>query len=670
MYVFLAAVILLGMWNTIAGSILAFGGEYDYREGVSIWFRDLPRLRAAPRPDGRRAARVPAARTGRVRPLRAVALHPARARLLALRSGTSPAPTSSTGRETPSSAHGRVDVVGSAWAHDPCTRATFAKSPLDTAGARGDFHASTARLGQLVRGTRSEALWMATFGFFGGFAGVSIFGPLVPKFTDLLDLSPFAAGILAAIPALTGSLLRIPFGAAVDRVGGSAPSSPCSRSPTSVSSPSSSLLATRYPDQMDGTYPLLLAHRRPHRVRHRVVLGRHRPSVLLVPGQGARAAPSAPTRAWATRAPGCRRCSSRSRSGSLGVLGAYSIWFAILLLITIAYAIFVKDAPWFQLRRQGIDLPARGVAPARWRRAPAQRIRRRGAQARGRDPRHLGPRLLLLPLLRRVPRLHLLAADLLARDVRLDPAGGRAAHRCLLAALGTHPGPRWSAVGPDLDQVRPTRELSADARRDPRPVLLADRSGCRWSPRSRSALGMGLQNAIVFKLLPRYVPGCRRRRLGVDRGPGRTRRFRHPPGDRGRHRRRRRSHRLRPRVPARRGSCPDRSSRSWPGCSGGPPDPRTAPGPETDSSDQPPGVPRRARRPRRRPHAETSRRAAHGVGRGSACRGRCFPSSSRCDQGQGVDPLCNWSGFRWFPARTLRPGERGLFTVRSRVPTE
>ena len=38
MYVFLAAVILLGMWNTVASSIF---GHYDYREGVSPYFRSI-----------------------------------------------------------------------------------------------------------------------------------------------------------------------------------------------------------------------------------------------------------------------------------------------------------------------------------------------------------------------------------------------------------------------------------------------------------------------------------------------------------------------------------------------------------------------------------------------------------------------------------------------------
>ena len=41
MYAFLAVVIVLGMWNTIAGSILTIGGEYDYREGVSVWYRSF-----------------------------------------------------------------------------------------------------------------------------------------------------------------------------------------------------------------------------------------------------------------------------------------------------------------------------------------------------------------------------------------------------------------------------------------------------------------------------------------------------------------------------------------------------------------------------------------------------------------------------------------------------
>jgi nitrate reductase gamma subunit len=41
MYVFLAAVILLGLANTVIANIF---GHYDYREGVSIWFRGIFRF--------------------------------------------------------------------------------------------------------------------------------------------------------------------------------------------------------------------------------------------------------------------------------------------------------------------------------------------------------------------------------------------------------------------------------------------------------------------------------------------------------------------------------------------------------------------------------------------------------------------------------------------------
>ena len=45
MYFFLALVILLGMWNTIASSIFGLGGSeghsFNYRESVSVWFRQI-----------------------------------------------------------------------------------------------------------------------------------------------------------------------------------------------------------------------------------------------------------------------------------------------------------------------------------------------------------------------------------------------------------------------------------------------------------------------------------------------------------------------------------------------------------------------------------------------------------------------------------------------------
>jgi nitrate reductase gamma subunit len=45
MYAVLATVILLGMWNTLASSLFGLGAvegdAYNYREGVSVWFRSI-----------------------------------------------------------------------------------------------------------------------------------------------------------------------------------------------------------------------------------------------------------------------------------------------------------------------------------------------------------------------------------------------------------------------------------------------------------------------------------------------------------------------------------------------------------------------------------------------------------------------------------------------------
>jgi nitrate reductase gamma subunit len=48
MYLVLAVVLLLGLWNTISGSVLNLTGHYDYREGVSVWFRGIFLLHPSP----------------------------------------------------------------------------------------------------------------------------------------------------------------------------------------------------------------------------------------------------------------------------------------------------------------------------------------------------------------------------------------------------------------------------------------------------------------------------------------------------------------------------------------------------------------------------------------------------------------------------------------------
>ncbi len=74
-----------------------------------------------------------------------------------------------------------------------------------------------------VRGTPSQGLFGATLGFFIGFAAVALFGPTANKFKEVMHLTPVMVGFLVAMPSLSGSLLRIPFSAWVDTDGGRKP---------------------------------------------------------------------------------------------------------------------------------------------------------------------------------------------------------------------------------------------------------------------------------------------------------------------------------------------------------------------------------------------------------------------------------------------------------------
>ena len=74
-----------------------------------------------------------------------------------------------------------------------------------------------------VKGTRASGLFGATLGFFIGFAAVSLFGPTVKYLKEAVGLNVALAGLLISIPNLSGSLLRIPFAAWTDKNGGRKP---------------------------------------------------------------------------------------------------------------------------------------------------------------------------------------------------------------------------------------------------------------------------------------------------------------------------------------------------------------------------------------------------------------------------------------------------------------
>ncbi len=206
-----------------------------------------------------------------------------------------------------------------------------------------------------VKGTRTGALWLATLGFFGGFAGVAVFGPLVPKFKDLLALSPFAASLLAAAPNLTGSILRIPLGASVDRFGGKRPLLVLLCVTIVGMTGLLALLWRLYPDHMAGTFPLLLA------------LG-----ALIGCGIATFSVGIAQVSYWFPRreqggalgtygglgntSPGLSTLLLPFAVGTIGIFAAYGVWLALLVAIVFVYALFAHDAPVFQLRARGVTV--------------------------------------------------------------------------------------------------------------------------------------------------------------------------------------------------------------------------------------------------------------------------------------------------------------------------
>ena len=109
-----------------------------------------------------------------------------------------------------------------------------------------------------ISGSPVRGLTAATIGFFFGSAAISLFGPSATKLNEVMDLSPSMMGLLVAIPTLSGSLLRIPFGASVDENGGRKSFLLLMILSVIGLAGLSILLGTHYPSNMQGTYWLIL----------------------------------------------------------------------------------------------------------------------------------------------------------------------------------------------------------------------------------------------------------------------------------------------------------------------------------------------------------------------------------------------------------------------------
>jgi len=216
-----------------------------------------------------------------------------------------------------------------------------------------------------LEGTPARGLATATLGFAAGLTTIVFYGVAGPEFKEALGLSGAMLGLLLSSPHLTKALLRVPFGAWVDQVGG--------RKPFLV------LLGLTLVGM--GALAVLLLAYYPHRFDMRlfpvlVVCG------LLAGAGGATFSVGVPkTSFWyptdkqgyalgvyagaGNVSPGLINYLMPVLILAWGLPGAYLTWFLLVLAASVAYAIMGVDAYYFQLIRKGIDdVDAREVARA------------------------------------------------------------------------------------------------------------------------------------------------------------------------------------------------------------------------------------------------------------------------------------------------------------------
>jgi NNP family nitrate/nitrite transporter-like MFS transporter len=205
-----------------------------------------------------------------------------------------------------------------------------------------------------AKSSPASALVWITLAFFAGFAGVSAYGPIIAKLKTTMMLSPLWMGLLASCPALTGSLLRIPFGAMVDRFGGKTPILVL-LSLATAGVAGITLMFTLAPRPTSVHYPLFLFFG--------VLCGCGIavfsvgiPSVSYWYPQKKQGRALALYAGLGNLAPGLFAMALPSLVVALGFITSYVLWFVLLAVLLVFVLIYMKDAPYFQYRQMGIDI--------------------------------------------------------------------------------------------------------------------------------------------------------------------------------------------------------------------------------------------------------------------------------------------------------------------------
>jgi NNP family nitrate/nitrite transporter-like MFS transporter len=205
-----------------------------------------------------------------------------------------------------------------------------------------------------AQSSRGAALTWTTLAFFAGFAGVSAFGPIVANLKQSMELNPLLVGFLAASPALTGSLLRIPFGAMVDRVGGKKPIL-ILLSLAVAGIAAMTVLFTVFSPPQPSHYPLFLMAGMLCGCGI-AVFSVGIPTVSYWYPQKKQGTALAIYAGLGNMAPGMFAMALPFLVLSLGFAISYVLWLGMLLSLLIVFLFYMKDAPYFQYKEMGIQI--------------------------------------------------------------------------------------------------------------------------------------------------------------------------------------------------------------------------------------------------------------------------------------------------------------------------
>lgn len=206
-----------------------------------------------------------------------------------------------------------------------------------------------------IIGTPKLGLWTSTLGLFAGLTTIVLYGVAGPEFKESLGLSGALLGVLLSSPHLSKAFLRIPFGAWVDEVGGKKPFLILLGCSIIGVTGITGILFLYYPNEFDASlFPLLLffgflggAGGATFSVgipKTSYWFPKHQQGYALGVYAGA-----------GNIGPGVFNYFIPLLIGVVGLTGAYLGWLLFLIIATAIYAFYAADSYYFQLLQNDME---------------------------------------------------------------------------------------------------------------------------------------------------------------------------------------------------------------------------------------------------------------------------------------------------------------------------